>query len=75
MVHAPYDLRHSFVSLLVHEGLSIVEIARQAGHSAGTCLSTYAHVFDQAEALERIPAADQIRLARTSATAPANRAG
>jgi integrase len=27
----PYDLRHSFVSLLIAEGRSIVEVARQAG--------------------------------------------
>lgn len=65
----PYDLRHSFVSLLIHEGRSIVEVARQAGHTPTTCLSTYAHVFDQTEALERIPAADQIRLAREAVTA------
>ena len=25
----PYDLRHSFVSLLIHEGQSILEVARQ----------------------------------------------
>jgi integrase len=31
----PYDLRHSFVSLLIREGQSIVEVARQAGHSPG----------------------------------------
>ena len=30
----PYDLRHSFVSLLIQEGVSIVEVARQAGHFA-----------------------------------------
>lgn len=29
----PYDLRHSFVSLLLAEGASVVEVARQAGHS------------------------------------------
>jgi integrase len=30
----PYDLRHSFVSLLIQEGrLSIVEIAEQLGHN------------------------------------------
>ena len=43
----PYDLRHSFVSLLIREGQSIVEVARQAGHSPAVCLSTYAHVFDE----------------------------
>ena len=43
----PYDLRHSFVSLLINEGVSIAEVARQAGHSPQTCWSTYTHVFDE----------------------------
>src|SRR4051794_23482681 len=43
----PYDLRHSFISLLIHDGLSVVEVARQAGHSPEMTLSTYAHVFDE----------------------------
>jgi integrase len=60
----PYDLRHSFVSLLIHEGRSIVEVARQAGHSPTTCLTTYAHVFEQTEELARLPAEEQIVLAR-----------
>jgi len=29
----PYDLRHAFCSLLIGEGLSVVEVARQAGHA------------------------------------------
>jgi integrase len=29
----PYDLRHSFCSLLIHEGATVVEVARQLGHS------------------------------------------
>ena len=45
----PYDLRHSFVSLLIHEGRSIVDIARQAGHAPTMTLATYAHVFDEFE--------------------------
>ena len=41
-----YDLRHSFASLLMHEGrLSIVELAEQMGHNPTMCLSTYAHVM------------------------------
>lgn len=28
----PYDLRHSFASLLLHEGRSVVYVARQLGH-------------------------------------------
>ncbi len=43
----PYDLRHSFVSLLIHEGRSVVDVARQAGHAPTMSLDTYAHVFDE----------------------------
>ena len=38
----PYDLRHAFVSLLIAEGASVVEVARQAGHSPTMTLDTYA---------------------------------
>jgi integrase len=34
----PYDLRHAFCSLLIAEGLSVVEIAQQAGHSPAMML-------------------------------------
>jgi len=47
-----YDLRHSFVSLLIHEGQSILEVARQAGHSPQTCLRDYGHLFDDFDPLE-----------------------
>jgi integrase len=60
----PYDLRHSFVSLLIHEGRSVVDVARQAGHSPQTCLSTYAHVLDEFDPSERVPAEQAIRAAR-----------
>ena len=30
----PYDLRHSFASLLIHEGRSVMYVARQLGHDA-----------------------------------------
>ena len=58
----PYDLRHSFVTLLVYSGLVLPEIAGQAGHGPDVCASTYVHVFadfdprhpvDPAEAIER----------------------
>ena len=45
----PYDLRHSFASLLLHEGRSVVSVARQLGHGAGLTLSTYGHVSDELE--------------------------
>ena len=60
----PYDLRHSFVSLLIAEGHNIVEIARQAGHSPKMALDTYAHVFDEFDPAERVNAVERIRAAR-----------
>lgn len=60
----PYDLRHSFASLLIHEGQSVVEVAAQLGHSPQMTLSTYAHVMAELAGTERIPAEDQIRAAR-----------
>jgi integrase len=59
-----YDLRHSFVSLLIHEGQSILEVARQAGHSPQTCLRDYGHLFDEFDPAVREPAEAMIRAAR-----------
>jgi integrase len=61
-----YDLRHSFVSLLIHEGQSILEVARQAGHSPQTCLRDYGHLFDEFDPAAREPAEEVIRAARES---------
>ena len=60
----PYDLRHSFVSLLIAEGHNVVEVARQAGHSPTMALDTYAHVFEEFDPAERVNAADRICKAR-----------
>jgi integrase len=61
----PYDLRHSFASLLIHEGRhSIVDIAQQLGHDPNTCLSTYAHVMAELRDADRLSAEEQIRAAR-----------
>jgi integrase len=60
----PYDLRHSFVSLLIAEGHNVVDIARQAGHSPTMALNTYAHVFEEFDPADRMSAADRIRQAR-----------
>ena len=60
----PYDLRHSFVSLLIAEGHNVVEVARQAGHSPKMALDTYAHVFEEFDPTERVDAAGLIRDAR-----------
>jgi site-specific recombinase XerD len=63
----PRDLRGSFVSLLVHEGRSIVEVARQVGHSPAICLRDYAQVFDEHNPADRKPAVEVIRAARAAA--------
>jgi integrase len=60
----PYDLRHSFVSLLIHEGRHVVDVARQAGHSPTMTLDVYRHVFEEFDPAARIPAEEQIRKAR-----------
>src|SRR5437588_9141199 len=49
-----YDLRHSFVSLLLAEGRQPVWIAQQAGHSLAVLLSTYAHLIEEYAERERV---------------------
>ncbi len=60
----PYDLRHAFCSLLIAEGLSVVEVARQAGHAPTMTLDTYAHVMADHDGADRRPAEAAIRAAR-----------
>jgi integrase len=66
----PYDLRHSFVSLLIAERRSIVDVARQAGHSPSMALNTYGHVFDELEDAEPASAEELIRNARATLVRP-----
>jgi integrase len=67
----PYDLRHSFASLLIHERrLSIVAIAHQLGHNPNVCLSTYAHVMSELDDARGTSAEDQIRSARETLRGP-----
>jgi integrase len=60
----PYDLRHAFCSLLIAEGLSVVEVARQAGHAPTMTLDTYAHVMADHDGADRLAAEAAIRSAR-----------
>jgi integrase len=60
----PYDLRHSFVSLLIAQGATVVEVARQAGHAPTMTLDTYAHLFDELADAPKTPAEELIRSAR-----------
>jgi integrase len=64
-IHArPYDLRHSFASLLLHEGRSVIYVARQLGHGAELTMRAYGHVIEELEDTPRIAAEEAIRRAR-----------
>ena len=60
----PYDLRHSFASLLLHEGRSVIYVARQLGHDARLTLGTYGHVMDEFEDQPQLDALSAIAVAR-----------
>jgi integrase len=49
-----HDFRHTFASLLIAEGATVVFVSRQLGHaSPATTLRFYAHLFDRAAHSER----------------------
>jgi integrase len=60
----PYDLRHSFASLLIDQGASVVEVARQMGNAPSVTLDTYAHLFDERDTSARVDPAAAIQAAR-----------
>jgi integrase len=63
----PYDCRHSFASLLLHEGRSVIYVARQLGHSPALTMRTYGHVIEELDDAPRISAEDAIMAARRGA--------
>ncbi|HKS57983.1 MAG TPA: tyrosine-type recombinase/integrase [Steroidobacteraceae bacterium] len=65
----PYDLRHSFASLLLAEGRQPLWVARQLGHSVAVLMSTYAHLIEEFEDATKIDAEEEIRAARRSRAA------
>jgi integrase len=60
----PYDLRHSFASLLLAEGRQPLYAARQLGHSPAVLLRTYAHLIDEYADAQDIDANVEIAKAR-----------
>jgi integrase len=60
----PYDLRHSFASLLLHEGRSVIYVARQLGHDARLTLTVYGHVVEELDGTPQIDATSAIEAAR-----------
>lgn len=66
-VPRPYDLRHSFASLLLAEGRQPLSVTRQLGHSVNVLLSTYAHLIDEDEERQNIDAEAEIARAGRNA--------
>jgi len=60
----PYDLRHTFASLLIASGGTVVEIAAQLGHDPALTLGTYAHVFEEFDFGSRPDPVEMIQTAR-----------
>src|SRR3954447_8205769 len=67
----PRDLRGSFASLLIYEGVDVVELVPELGHSPATCLRYYARLCEELKGLPRCPATDVIRKARDAVAAGA----
>lgn len=68
----PYDLRHSFASLLIREQrTSIVELADQLGHAPTMTLDTYSHVFAEHRREEPVDITEWILRAREKANSSA----
>ncbi|MGO8937898.1 MAG: tyrosine-type recombinase/integrase, partial [Mycobacterium sp.] len=60
----PHDLRHFYASGLIAAGCDVVTVQRALGHtSAATTLSTYAHLWPNAEDRTRTAAAGLMRSA------------
>lgn len=70
----PYDLRHSFASLLIREQrTSIVELAEQLGHAPTMTLNTYAHVFAEHRRQQPVDVEEWVARAREAARQPIER--
>ena len=65
-----YALRHSFASLLLHEGRSVIYVARQLGHDARLTLTRYGHVIDELDDQPRVGAEEAIQAARVPSQFP-----
>ena len=49
-----HDLRHTFASLLIAQGLNVVFVSRQLGHASPSfTLDVYGGLFDRAEHARR----------------------
>jgi integrase len=71
----PYDLRHSFASLLFVEGINPAEIAEQMGRSLQMLLGTYTHVIEELRGGKRQSAEELIKQAREEMLTQSSYAG
>jgi integrase len=71
----PYDLRHSFVSLLIREERTVIDVAGQVGHSAEMCLRYYAHLCAEFDPAVRVSPEEEILRAREDASGRSEDAG
>ena len=69
MKAVPYDGRHTFVSLLINEGITPMLVAQRTGHSLDELWKTYAHLFESADELNRVPMGDALSAARATIAA------
>jgi integrase len=61
----PYDGRHTYASLLIHEGRSVPFVATALGHASGRMtLAHYAHVFDEAHLEPAVSMVEAVTQAR-----------
>lgn len=72
----PYDLRHTFASLMLHSGATIPETSAALGHANPVMtLNTYSHVYAEAQGSTRLSLDEAIRAARTQRAAKGRAAG
>jgi integrase len=61
----PYDGRHTYASLLIHEGRSPLLVAAALGHAGGELVwRRYAHVFEEARLAPGAGMVESIEAAR-----------
>jgi len=60
----PYELRHTFASLLIHEGWKAPPLALAMGNSPDVVWKHYAHAFEQSEHATAEKMVDSIEAAR-----------
>ena len=68
---SPYDCRHGYVSMLLHEHRSLPYVAASVGHaSASMTLDKYAHALHEAQLATAVSMVDAIKDARRRVRIP-----